>query len=124
MKQRAPLIISIFAPNFRAGHQQSIKTAWKGCKKRAGIVRWIRLYDLRHAFATEIIAAGADVKAVSDIMGHSTTAMIHRHYQHVLDEQKRKVVEAVPDILSGIQQRDTKQALSGHFSYPDKIVLQ
>jgi len=76
---------------------QSIKTAWKGCKERAGISRRIRLYDLRHAFATETIAAGADVKAVSDIMGHSTTAMIHRHYQHVVDEQKRKVVASVPD---------------------------
>ena len=103
---------------------QSIKTAWRACKKRAGITRKIRLYDLRYAFATETIAAGADVKAVSDIMGHSTTAMIHRHYQHVVDEQKRKVVESVLDILSGIRQRDTKQVFSGYFSYPDKIIFQ
>lgn len=106
----------------------SIKRAWHTMmdelKKKNKIVRRIRPYDLRHAFATEAIAEGADIKAVSDIMGHSDTSMIHRHYQHVVDEQKMKVVKSIPDILSGVQQRGTKQEFSGAFLYPDKINLQ
>ncbi len=106
----------------------SIKKAWHTMmgelKEKKKIVRRIRPYDLRHAFATEAIAEGADIKAVSDIMGHSDTSMIHRHYQHVVDEQKKKVVQSIPDVLSGVQQRGTKQGLSGAFSYPDKINVQ
>ncbi|MDL2315454.1 site-specific integrase [Desulfovibrio sp. OttesenSCG-928-A18] len=102
----------------------SIKKAWWGALKKAGITRRIRLYDLRHAFATEALAAGADIKAVADIMGHASTAMIHKHYQHVVDAQKKKVVESIPDVLSGVQERGTKQTLSGYFSYPDKMIFQ
>lgn len=112
---------------------QSIKRTWKTMMKNLAdpkqdggpkITRRIRPYDLRHAFATEAIAAGADIKAVSDLMGHSSTAMIHRHYQHVVDEQKKKVVQSIPDVLDGVQvgvqTGGTKQVLSGCFSYPDK----
>ena len=111
----------------------SIKRAWKGMmdaladpEQEGGpkITRRIRPYDLRHAFATEAIAAGADIKAVSDVMGHSSTAMIHKHYQHVVDEQKKKVVQSIPDVTGGVQERGTKQSLSGYFSYPDKTLFQ
>jgi len=76
----------------------SIKTAWAATLRRAGIDRRIRPYDLRHAFATEAIAAGADVGTVAKLMGHSTPAMILNHYQYVMDGQKRAVIEALPDI--------------------------
>ena len=121
---------------YRGKPIKSIKTAWKTCKEKAGITRRIRPYDLRHAFATEAIANEADLKAVADLMGHATTSMIHRHYQHVVDKQKRKVVESVPDVLkdlqddeiesapSGVQPRGTKQDFSGYISYPAKIYFQ
>lgn len=115
----------------------SIKRAWATMMKNLAdpgqeggprITRRIRPYDLRHAFATEAIAAGADIKAVSDLMGHSSTAMIHKHYQHVVDEQKKKVVQSIPDVLdgvqTGVQAGGTKQVLSGCFSYPVKILFQ
>ena len=110
--------------SYKGAAIKSIRSSWHRCMKGAGITRRIRPYDLRHAFATEAIAAGADLKAVADRMGHADTSMIHRHYQHVVDEQKRKVVESIPDILSGIQQRDTKRSFSGDFLYPDKILFQ
>lgn len=119
----APLDIKMLV-SFRNKPIKNIKRSWSSALKRAGITRRIRPYDLRHAFATEAIAAGADIKAVADSMGHSDTSMIHKHYQHVVDEQKRKVMESIPDVLSGIQGRDTKQELSGHFSYPEKIIFQ
>lgn len=69
---------------------------WRKTLKRAGITRRIRLYDLRHAFATEAIAGGADIGTVASIMGHANPTMILRHYQYVLDTQKRAAVEALP----------------------------
>lgn len=77
---------------------QSIKTAWRAALRRAGITRKIRPYDLRHAFGTEMVAAGVDVGTVAKLMGHSTPIMLLNHYQYVMDQQKRAAVEAMPDV--------------------------
>ncbi len=80
----------------RLSHQ--IHKAWRHTLRRAGITRRIRPYDLRHAFATEAIAAGVDIGTVAKLMGHSTPTMLLTHYQYVMDTQKRAAVEALPDI--------------------------
>ena len=49
----------------------SIKRAWANMLQKAGIARRIRPYDLRHAFATELIAQGVDIGTVAKLMGHS-----------------------------------------------------
>jgi len=109
----------------------SIRTAWHTTLRKAGITRRIRPYDLRHAFATYALEAGADAKATAELMGHSSMAMIHRHYQHVLNRQKASAVELLPQIeigddelKNGIQIRDTKQPNSAHFLYPEEKKIQ
>ena len=78
---------------------QSIKKSWANTLARAGITRRIRPYDLRHAFATELVAAGVDIGTVAKLMGHSGPTMLLEHYQFVMDKQKRKAVEGLPDLL-------------------------
>lgn len=77
---------------------KSIKRAWAASLHRAGIDRRIRPYDLRHAFATELIAARADIGTVAKLMGHSGPSMLLAHYQFVMDKQKRSAIEALPDL--------------------------
>lgn len=86
------------------GHPvRSICRAWHTALSRAGIVRRIRPYDLRHAFATYALAGSdgksADIGSVARLMGHVDASMILKTYQHVQDAQKRAAVEAAPDIL-------------------------
>lgn len=81
---------------------------WHEVVKRAGITRRIRPYDLRHAFATDAIAGGADVGTVAHLMGHSDVTMVLKHYQHVLTKQKREAVEALPDITNVTTKNVTK----------------
>ncbi|MCL1915328.1 MAG: tyrosine-type recombinase/integrase [Desulfovibrionaceae bacterium] len=81
---------------------QSTKRSWQTALRRAGITRHIRPYDLRHAFATEAIAAGADVGTVAQIMGNDPQTML-AHYQHVVDARKRAVVEAMPDLPGNVK---------------------
>jgi integrase len=83
--------------HYRGQPVGAIKTAWAATLRRAGITRRIRPYDLRHAFATEAIAAGVDVGTVARLMGHDPKMLLD-HYQHVADKQKRAAVEALPDI--------------------------
>lgn len=82
------------------GHPvRTISRAWKTALQRAHIVRRIRPYDLRHAFATYSLAGGADLKTVAELMGHTDASMILKTYQHVQNSQKRAAVEALPNIL-------------------------
>ena len=83
--------------HFRGKPVGSIKRAWGAALKNAGITRRMRPYDLRHAFATEAIAAGIDVGTVAQLMGHDPKMLLD-HYQHVADKQKRAAVEALPSI--------------------------
>lgn len=66
--------------------------------KNAGINRRIRPHDLRHAFSTEMIANGADIGTVAKLLGHSTQAMLLKHYQYVLDKQKKAAVKMLPSL--------------------------
>ena len=88
----------IYIINFQGKQVGSIKNAWKTMLKNAGIERKIRPYDLRHCFATELIAAGTDIGTVAKLMGHSSPVMILNHYQFVMDKQKRSAVESLPEI--------------------------
>ena len=84
--------------HYKGAPVTKIQTAWGHALRRSGIIRRVRPYDLRHAFATELIAGGVDIGTVARLMGHSSPAMILNHYQYVMDRQKRAAVEALPSI--------------------------
>ena len=67
---------------------------------RAGTTRSVRRYDLRHCFATAALEAGADVRTVAELMGHSTTRTTLDTYQNRSDERKRDVAERVAAVIS------------------------
>ncbi len=59
------------------------------CKKaNIQIVAW---HALRHTFATRLVSAGAPLKAVQDLMGHSTIIMTTR-YSHLNQNDLRRAV--------------------------------
>jgi len=74
--------------------RRSFKTA---CKK-AGIKYPVRMYDLRHLFASVMLAGGADLAAVSKILGHSSTKMTSDVYYHLLHGEKQRAVNLLPDL--------------------------
>lgn len=69
---------------------------WKKILVKSGITRHLRPYDLRHGFATQLIACGADVGTVAQLMGHANATMVLTHYQHVLTAQKKAAIESLP----------------------------
>jgi integrase len=80
---------------------KSIKRAWAAAKKAAGVTRKIRPYDIRHAFTTQALRSGADLKATSEIIGHSRPDTTIREYQHVTTRDHRRVVDLAPEIFGG-----------------------
>lgn len=78
----------------------------------------IRLHDLRHGSATLMLAAGVDIKVVSETLGHSDSRITRDVYQSVLDDLARAAAEAVVKlvprapgvVLSAIEQRGQQAA--------------
>ena len=57
--------------------------------KQAGLPE-IRFHDLRHTFATNALAHGMDVKTLSTILGHVSSATTLNTYSHITDEMRRR----------------------------------
>jgi integrase len=63
---------------------------------KAAKVRAVRWYDLRHSVGSALVAAGVDVKTVSQILGHRDTRTTAMHYVHPNDQQRRSAIAKLP----------------------------
>jgi integrase len=77
--------------------------ALKPALKKAGL-RPVRWHDLRHTFASLLIAGGANITFVSRQLGHSSSQITLRVYAHLLDreEQAQRTRQMLQDMLGSI----------------------
>ena len=59
----------------------------------------IRFHDLRHSFASALLAEGVSMKALQEILGHSDFSTTANIYSHVTDEAKTKALETMSQTL-------------------------
>lgn len=70
----------------------------------------IRLHDLRHGAATLMLAAGVDVKVVSDTLGHSDTRITRDVYQSVFPEVAKDAAEATAKLVPLQRKTEAEEA--------------
>jgi integrase len=75
----------------------TVKTGFNAACRRAGI-EGLRFHDLRHTFASRLVAAGIDIETVRSLLGHSDIKMTMR-YTHSSSERKREAVEVLTQDL-------------------------
>jgi integrase len=59
----------------------SKRMAW--LRQRLGLPDTVTIYGYRHTFATDALANGVPDAQVAELLGHSGTAMLHKHYAHL-----------------------------------------
>ena len=80
------------------------KTGWKQAMERAqrklGLEKRPLTSGYRHTFATDALVAGVPDAQVAELLGHSGTAMLHKHHSH-LTAQSQALRRALDQVRGG-----------------------
>jgi len=59
-------------------------------------------HSLRHTYATRALEAGADIKTLSEMLGHSSPTVTITRYCHSTDKQKNKLCEKIGEQMKKV----------------------
>jgi integrase len=79
---------------------------------REAKLREIRLHDLRHTSASLALAAGIEMKVVSDRLGHSTIGVTADLYTHVVPDVARRAADRMAAMLGVPRQTDVDEVFT------------
>ena len=68
-----------------------------------------RFHDLRHTFATSALEHGMDVKTLSTVIGHVSSATTLNIYAHVTDEMRQKAADKIDRAITGTEPPQEKE---------------
>jgi integrase/recombinase XerD len=92
-----PKLVKPFSGDFlllsRTGRPMSRIEIWRLTKKyaiRAGMPKNLTVHTLRHCFATHLLAGGADLRSVQEMLGH-VDIVTTQIYTHVDQERLREI---------------------------------
>jgi integrase len=76
-------------------HRNFMRRHFKPAVVRAGLPEQLRFHDLRHTAAALLIAEGATMEEVEQILGHSTIRVTSDTYGHLFDDHADPLMEAL-----------------------------
>ncbi len=82
----------------RVFSRDTMYDGWQRTLTEAG-VRWLRPYDLRHTFASLLIAAGKNPLYIARQMGHYSAGFTLETYGHLMDALPRRQVEFIDELV-------------------------
>jgi integrase len=80
-------------------HPDLLSAAFRRLANRTGLAG-VRLHDLRHFYASELLRANVHPKVVSDQLGHSSVAFTMDVYSHLMPSAGQSAAAAIEASLS------------------------
>lgn len=80
-------------------YDNDIDWRWRATRTSAGLTH-VRLHDLRHFYASGLIAAGCDVVTVQRALGHSTATTTLNTYSHLWPTAEDRTRAAAAGLMS------------------------
>jgi integrase len=82
-------------------HQNTIGYRWRSTLQRAGVTD-VRMHDLRHFYASGLIASGCDVVAVQRALGHAKPTTTLTTYAHLWPTTEDRVRDAAARLVAEV----------------------
>jgi len=80
--------------------QSNVRRDFNSALEKAEI-RHVRIHDLRHTFATNMLASGCSIKFLQNSLGHTTATMTLNTYAHYIPESGAESVARFDALISG-----------------------
>jgi integrase len=87
-------------------------SGWRRLRDRIGIDPAVRLHDLRHFTATQLLDAGVPVKTVSGRLGHARPATTLNVYAHFIPATDRVAADVIGGLLAPRSPVDDREPTS------------
>lgn len=84
--------------SFRGKQVKNMHKAFREACKRAGITYEVRMYDIRHRFASELFSNNVSVGVVSRLVGHSRISTTTDVYLEVLPKEIFEIRNKLPSL--------------------------
>jgi site-specific recombinase XerD len=85
-----------------SGHVVEIKKSWRRICKAASI-ELLRIHDLRHSFASQVVSGGGSLALIGALLGHSNPTTTAR-YAHMFTDPMREATERVGAVITAAGQ--------------------
>ncbi len=63
--------------------RNGIRCRFKRLRKKLPHLKGLIAYAYRHSFATDALVNGVGIAQVAELLGHTSTEMVMRHYSHI-----------------------------------------
>jgi integrase len=79
---------------------KTLRKSFATAMRKAGITYPCEMYLVRHLLGSVLLAGGADLAAVSALLGHKSITTTLRSYIHVMEGAKEKAIGLLPSIFT------------------------
>ncbi len=92
----------LFATGSHRLNRNSAGNLWRATRKAAGLPNAYTLHDLRHFYASALIAAGCDVVTVQRALGHQSATITLGVYSHLWPTAEDRTRSAAADLMAEV----------------------
>jgi site-specific recombinase XerD len=114
-------VLFVSTKTYRPLQPRGVQKALKGHLRSASLSCFVSPHTFRHSFATLAIERGANIKAVSQILGHANCSITINLYTHLSNEHLRQVMQLCSPLSTvQIPLEERIQMRKQHLAYIEK----